>query len=82
MPIYNYRCEKCQFEFEEIRTIANRRWTDPCPKCGIENTIDLILTASPKIVSSVGTPHSKTDSGFRDNLKRIKKFWKRSTINI
>lgn len=79
MPIYNYQCKLCSHEFEQMKSISNRVWSDPCPSCGELGHVDIIIK-SPRIVSGVGNLHSKTDSDFRDNLNRMKSFWKNSTI--
>ena len=33
MPLYEYRCERCEEKFEELRSLSN---TEPvlCPSCG------------------------------------------------
>ena len=33
MPVYEYKCWKCEEEFERIKQIKDRE-TDHCPKCG------------------------------------------------
>ena len=35
MPLYNYKCRKCEHEFEEFKKIADRNDL-VCPKCGQE----------------------------------------------
>jgi putative FmdB family regulatory protein len=32
MPIYYYKCEKCEFEFEDVKKIAER-YEQECPNC-------------------------------------------------
>lgn len=39
MPIYEYYCEKCQHEFEEL-VFGNE--APPCPKCGASSTEKLM----------------------------------------
>ncbi|MBD3366938.1 MAG: zinc ribbon domain-containing protein [Candidatus Eisenbacteria bacterium] len=34
MPIFEYRCETCGEEFEEILSSENRDRPQTCPKCG------------------------------------------------
>ncbi len=43
MPIYEYRCPKCQKVFEEWSRITDDTPEEPCPDCG---------TPSPRILSS------------------------------
>lgn len=35
MPMYDYMCAHCGEEFEELRSLADRR-SAPCPRCGKE----------------------------------------------
>jgi len=32
MPIYEYKCAKCDYEFEKIQKVGST--SPPCPKCG------------------------------------------------
>lgn len=32
MPLYNYKCQSCNHEFEALNKIAARDYS-PCPKC-------------------------------------------------
>lgn len=34
MPIYDYSCEKCDNEYEIIKSIKDYDSKDPCPTCG------------------------------------------------
>ena len=34
MPIFEYRCNACEHEFEELVRSADEGKTQPCPKCG------------------------------------------------
>lgn len=35
MPLYRYKCKKCNWEGVASRTIANRDDAPPCPECGV-----------------------------------------------
>jgi putative FmdB family regulatory protein len=37
MPIYEYRCEKCEERYEEFLHTSDKP-APPCPKCGSEDT--------------------------------------------
>lgn len=41
MPFYEYRCKKCENEFEELVDMDNSD-NIPCPKCGKKKTEKLI----------------------------------------
>jgi putative FmdB family regulatory protein len=80
--MYQYHCNSCGYEFDKIKTIENRFWSDPCPKCGgPEDAVTLVVTAG-ALVTGVGDFIKKMDGGFKDNLKRIKEKNPRSNINI
>ncbi len=69
MPIYEYRCPKCQKIFEEWSNITEDHPEEPCPDCG---------TASPRIMSSTsfvleGGGWYVTDYGYRKGVKDEKK---------
>lgn len=34
MPLYEYRCRKCDHEFEQMRSLKDRDQDVSCPKCG------------------------------------------------
>jgi putative FmdB family regulatory protein len=34
MPLYEYRCEKCQIVFAELRKLSEREDPIECPQCG------------------------------------------------
>ena len=81
MPIYNYRCDECHYEWEEQRTIAERNLPldDLCPDCGAVATIEKFLPSFNGLcytVDGVG----KTPDTFNDLLKNIKKNHRGSTI--
>ena len=43
MPIYEYRCEKCDGTFEEYLSTSDKP-TPPCPKCGAKDVTRLWST--------------------------------------
>lgn len=74
MPIYNYRCTKCNNEFETMSTIANmeKPLNEPCPTCnGLGSIIKLIVEAP--VIGFNTAPGLKQSDNFRDRLKEIKK---------
>ncbi|MDO5537771.1 MAG: zinc ribbon domain-containing protein [Desulfovibrionaceae bacterium] len=65
MPIYEYRCPKCEKIFEEWSHITEDHPQEPCPDCG---------TLSPRIMSSTsfvleGGGWYVTDYGYRKGVK-------------
>jgi len=41
MPIYEYKCKTCNYEFEELQSITAASLTT-CPKCNNESLVRLI----------------------------------------
>jgi len=56
MPIYEYRCLKCESIQEVLVGVENREETPSCPSCG--------GTAFQKIMSA---PHSRMSPSTKDN---------------
>ena len=55
MPIYEYKCEKCENRFEMRRSITDRDEDLECPKCGCKQVN--------KLYSSFGVSGSSSGSG-------------------
>ena len=65
MPIYEYRCPKCQNVFEEWVHLSEMHDAVPCPECG---------ASSPRIMSETsfvlkGGGWYVTDYGYRKGVK-------------
>ena len=83
MPIYDYRCNGCGHTFDRALRMAecDTPTKEECPECLTEQVVQVI--GAPRIVAGVGGLISKTDSGFRDRLREIKKRAGRtSTIDV
>ena len=86
MPTYDYRCEKCGNEFEEILKIADREvpTKSPCTQqtqatkhmsfgCGGE-VKQIIVRASGFAYDNIRTKHSKKVPGwYTDQIKDMKR---------
>jgi len=49
MPIFEYRCQDCGAEFDELESVANRDKPHKCPTCGSmksERMMSLFSTGS------------------------------------
>ncbi len=42
MPLYEFLCEKCQEEFEELCSGPDKKEKVRCPNCGSEETVPLM----------------------------------------
>lgn len=73
MPTYNYRCSKCESEFEKIKPISARKEPEeqPCPECGTVGKVAQIIGAS-KTVHEIGGSLSKAGDGWREVLSKVK----------
>ena len=84
MPLYAYGCEKCGYEFDDVKRIEDRDQPlgDPCPDCGETGGVQRKLTTA-KLVSGVGDFRRKVPDVFKDRLREIKKSAGRtSTIDV
>ena len=80
MPTYNYKCEKCEHEFEEMLSISRRKEPTevPCerqlhraaPICGGEIKMKV---AAPGIGDPLKLGLIKPDGRYVEKLKEIKK---------
>lgn len=44
MPLYEYRCNDCEFLFSLLRPVRERDLPVPCPRCGSER-VEKLLSA-------------------------------------
>ena len=80
MPTYQYKCTKCDFEFEETHRIADRHI--PCEnpkKCGEVTSMDEIscnIQIVPQFLTQISMRDSfrrHTSDAWKDRLKEIKR---------
>ena len=73
MPIYDYKCDSCDNEFEEMHLIANRHTPvdNICDQCG-EGKIKM-KTVAPGIGDPLKMGLKKPDGQYVEKLKEIKK---------
>lgn len=66
MPVYSFKCTKCEHEYVETRKIAVRNEPSECPKCGSdgERTID-----APAGIQVFGASAKNNYSSHKDNPK-------------
>jgi putative FmdB family regulatory protein len=84
MPLYEYKCEKCEHTFSDVLKIADRNQPKeaPCPNCKETGGIDQVI-GSPRIVAGVGDFRKGVPDVFKDRLREIKKTAGRtSTIDV
>ena len=75
MPIYDFKCEKCEHQFSEKKTIANRDvpLSEPCPECGLVGcVVKEYLGAPAQMLDTKYRVDSKHNmGGFRDAMERM-----------
>lgn len=73
MPIYQYKCNACDHEFDVMSSFADKQnpESEPCPNCG-KQEIKACITAPN--MSHLGTKsvHARA-GGFNEVLRKIKK---------
>jgi putative FmdB family regulatory protein len=52
MPLYEYRCKKCEKIYEALVSISKADDPGKCPHCGFEKSDRLLSTFSPSMGSS------------------------------
>lgn len=74
MPLYDYRCQACEHQFDEQHKIAEREapCSLPCPACGAEGQVNLIVGA-PALCDPVRLGLRKPTPEFREVMNRMKK---------
>ena len=79
MPTYQYRCKKCDFEFEEEHKIAERNIPVENPKrygtCSDESNDNCDIQLVPQLLNLQYTMRDSamrhTSDGFKDRMKEI-----------
>jgi len=73
MPLYNYKCTKCDHTFEQVHKMDDRKIpeNEPCPACGAEGSIRQQI-GTPGFISDSKSPLTRAGSGWKDVLKRVK----------
>lgn len=74
MPIYDYKCNKCENVFEALVKMADAEQPtkDPCPECGKKAVVRYYIKATP-LHSGEGIGSTVVPDGFKDVLKNIRK---------
>jgi putative FmdB family regulatory protein len=74
MPLYDYRCSKCNHTFEQFQKIddRNKPTRKPCPKCK-KNKVELALFGVAAICDPVRIGVKKHDKGWHEVMSRVNK---------
>lgn len=81
MPIYEYKCAECGFEFDAFQSMSDKALKE-CPECKKESLEKLISTGVVGKVPGSRTPCPKTgDFEKVEQEKADKPFWRKGEIN-
>ena len=75
MPLYDYRCDKCNMIWEESRTISDRDipCNEKCPHCKKKGSVKKHVGGFPGIgVDSTLTANKKTGGQWNEIMSKIK----------
>lgn len=79
MPLYEYKCNQCDNQFESIVKISNRDDIRQCPIC---NSDSKRIVTKINLASMVGGILSKTNDDFKEMVRQIDKGHPNNTMNI
>lgn len=66
MPMYDYQCTECNYEYEELRKMEDRALARVCPSC--KNAFTLKKVSAPRIDPNMDCPGAKMK--FRKDAER------------
>jgi putative FmdB family regulatory protein len=73
MPTYDYRCPKCEWNWETVVKISDRDipLSEPCPNCGAHDSVVRTICGAPIFGDPVRMGRIKPDNGFKEVLQKI-----------
>jgi putative FmdB family regulatory protein len=82
MPLYEYKCNACEHQWDDFYTVASRNkpTKKPCPKCGEKKVIKMDAS-SVQCIDSVRLGIRRPDNGFKEIISKIKKGNPRSDLH-
>lgn len=57
MPLYDYFCDKCNFQFDDFRRVIDREFTN-CPQCG---TLSKKIFSKNRFIKDLFVPYVDTN---------------------
>ena len=83
MPVYNYECGECSYQFEEFKIIADYDipLSEPCPSCYKIGYIQRLISGA-EICDPVSVGVRKVPKGYNEVVKNIKKNYPGNTIEL
>jgi putative FmdB family regulatory protein len=75
MPNYAFKCESCEYSFDEMLSLSNRDnpIKNPCPKCNKKKVIRDWAASTPSLaMDATLTPQKVVGSQFKEVIDKIK----------
>ena len=82
MPYYEFKCEKCSYEFEEFQTIANIDvpLKAGCPSCETIGDIQRLISGA-DICEPQRVGARKVPSGYKEVIRNMKEKFPGNTLD-
>lgn len=82
MPLYQYKCDLCNHQFEEFKSISNREVpkSQPCPSCWGLGSVDQMVCA-PMVCDPIRVRGIPVNGQLRDKLQQIHSLTHGSVLN-
>jgi len=73
MPLYGYRCEECECQFDRLLGVSVRDQpiSEPCPECG-ENGVKKLIDVCTMGVDANMTPNKRTGGDWNRLMDKVK----------
>lgn len=74
MPTYEYQCSKCNYCFDKILKIDDRKnpESQPCPNCNLNDCISICISSSNLMNPFRVEGLKKTPTQFKERMSQIK----------
>lgn len=67
MPIYNYRCNECGYEYSEVHGVEDEK--PDCPECEASD-VQRLINSAPTIAGGMKTPAGDGRKATKEQLQR------------
>ena len=76
MPVYEYRCGKCEGQFEATQSVHARPEDTVCPHCNAQSATRIISACAPAVIKGDRKPGFKEMKAYNMLNDRMSKFSK------
>jgi putative FmdB family regulatory protein len=73
MPTFDYHCGSCDYTWDEVRKISDRKTpeSEACPNCHSIGYVAQTISAPPSLGDPVRLGFTRPNSGMREALQRV-----------